>query len=565
VPELELILTLAGGLTAALILGYLTQRIGLSPIVGYLMAGVAVGPYTAGFVANQQIAEQLGEIGVILLLFGVGLQFDVEELLAVRRVAVPGAVTASLSVAAVAALAAHTAGWPWTAATVFGLSLSVASTVVLVRVLSDRHQLHSSAGHLAVAWLLVEDVFTVLVLVLLPIFGEGPPTAADVAAAVGFTTLKVAALVVFAVVIGGKVIPRLLDVVAASRSRELFTLTILVLALGIALGAAAGFGVSMPLGAFLAGLVVGRSEYSVRAATDALPMRDAFAVLFFVSVGMLFDLSVLPEAPGLVAAALAAVLLAKSAIAATVLALMHQPVRTVLTVALSVGQVGEFSFILASLGRDLGILPQDALNIVVAVSIVSITVTPLSYRLGRPLERWLTRRRAGRGADEDLGASSSLDPRGRAVVVGYGPTGRTGSRLLRENGISPTVVELNVETVRALRQEGVSAVYGDARYPATLIAAGLPHADTLIISVADPGTLEIIRAARDLNPRVHIFARSEYLRDVPVLRHAGAEQVFSAEGEVALTMTEAVLRRLGATPEQIDRERARVHEELTSV
>lgn len=561
---LELILTLAGGLTAALILGYLTQRIGLSPIVGYLMAGVAVGPYTAGFVANQVIAEQLGQVGVILLLFGVGLQFKIEELLAVRRIAVPGAITASLGVAILAALAARAAGWPSTAAAVFGLSLSVASTVVLIRVLSDRNELHSAAGHLAVAWLVVEDVFTVVVLVLLPVFNAGAPSWSEVAIAVALTTLKVAVLIVVAVLIGGKVIPRLLDVVAATRSRELFTLTILVLALGIAVSAAMGFDVSLPLGAFVAGLVVGRSDYSVRAATDALPMRDAFAVLFFVSVGMLFDPSVLLKAPALVVTALAAVLVAKPVIAAAFLALMRLPSRTILTVSLSIGQVGEFSFILASLARDLGIVPQDALNIVVAVSIVSITITPLSCRIGRPAERWLTRRRAVR-ADEGIGASSSLDPRGRAVVVGYGPTGRTVSRLLRENGVAPTVVELNMETVRALRQEGASAVYGDARYPATLVAAGVRHADTLIVSAADSGASEMIRAARDLNPEVHTFARSAYLRDVPVLRHAGSEQVFSDEGEVALAMTEAVLRRLGATPEQIDRERARVHEELTSV
>jgi CPA2 family monovalent cation:H+ antiporter-2 len=563
--EIELILTLAGGLTAALVLGYLTQRIGLSPIVGYLMAGVAVGPYTAGFVANQMLAEQLGEVGVILLLFGVGLQFKVEELLAVRRVALPGALTASLGVAALGALAAHAAAWSWTAAIVFGLALSVASTVVLIRVLSDTRELHSSAGHIAVGWLVAEDLFTVIVLVLLPTVFVGPPSVSEIAMSAALTFLKVAALIFFAAIVGTKVIPRLLDGVAATRSRELFTLTILVLALGIAVGSATVFGVSMPLGAFLAGLVVGRSEYSLRAATEALPMRDAFAVLFFVSVGMLFDPSVVVQSPALVVAALAAVVVAKPLIAAAVLLLMRYPLRVVLTVALSIGQIGEFSFILTVLARDLMIVPQDAMNIIVAVSIASITITPLASRLADPAERWLTRPRAIAGDDEVVGASSSLDPRERAVVVGYGPTGRTVSRLLRENGISPTVIELNMDTVRALRQEGMSAIYGDARHMDTLITAGLRHADTLIVSGADSGAPEMIRTARELNPSVHVFARGAYLRDVPALRRVGAEQVFSGEGEVALAMTEAVLRRLGATPEQIDRERARVHEELTGL
>ena len=563
--EIELILTLAGGLTAALVLGYITQRIGLSPIVGYLVAGVAVGPYTAGFAADQALAEQLGEVGVILLLFGVGLQFKVEELLAVRRIAIPGALAASLAVTAMASMAARTAGWSWSAAVVFGLALSVASTVVLVRVLSDSRDLHTSAGHIAVGWLVVEDLFTVMVLVLLPTVFVGSPTPQQIATSAAFTLVKVAGLVLFAAVVGTRVIPAILDRVAATRSRELFTLTILVLALGIAVGSARIFGVSMPLGAFIAGLVVGRSDYSLRAATDALPMRDAFAVLFFVSVGMLLDPAAVLESPGLIVAALAAVVLGKPIVAALALLVLRYPLRTAVTVALALGQIGEFSFILTVLARDLGVLPAGAMNIVVAVSIASITISPLVFRMADPIEAWLIKRRAFRAADDldDKGATSSLDPRERAVIIGYGPTGKAVSRMLIENGIAPTIIELNMETVRALQQEGTSAVYGDARHPDTLVIAGVRRADTLIVSGADSGASEVIRNARDLNPAVHVFARGAYLRDVPALRRAGAEQVFSGEGEVALAMMEAVLRRLGATPEQIDRERARVHEELT--
>src|SRR5918996_894038 len=565
--DVPLILTLSGGLGAALVLGYLTQRLGLSPIVGYLLAGTLVGPHTPGFVADAALAEQLAEIGVILLMFGVGLQFHVEELLAVRRVAVPGAAAGIASATFLGAWAAWLFGWGWTSSLVFGLTLSVASTVVLVRVLSDNRQLHTSSGHIAVGWLVVEDVLTVIMLVLLPTLVGGNTSPLEIVGDVALTLLKVGLLVAFAVVVGTRTIPKLLDLVAATRSRELFTLTVLVLALGIAVGSTLVFGVSMALGAFIAGMSVGRSDYSLRAATDALPMRDAFAVLFFVSIGMLVDPLELLSAPGLVLAALAVVVIAKPIVAAAVLTVMRYPLHTVLTVPSALAQIGEFSFILAALARDLRVLPELGLHIVVAVSIASILINPVAAKAIRPIEasmaKWRLFRK--RGVAETLverGQASSLQPEDRAVVVGYGPTGRTVTRLLKENGIQPTVIELNMDTVRSLRQEGMSAVYGDARDPNTLVAAGIRHASTLIVSGADTGAPEVIRAARELNPDLHIFVRGAYLRDVPQLRGAGAEHVFSGEGEVALAMTEAVLRRMGATPDQIDRERQRLHGEL---
>jgi CPA2 family monovalent cation:H+ antiporter-2 len=559
----ELIMMLAAGLGAALVLGYFTQRLGLSPIVGYLFAGVLVGPNTPGFAANVAIAEQLAEVGVILIMFGVGLQFHLEELLAVRRVAIPGALIGMASATALGAAAARMFAWSWPAAIVFGLTMSVASTVVLVRVLADARKLHTPVGHIAMGWLVMEDVLTVMALVLLPALVSGQITAGSLAIDLGIAVVKIAALALFAALVGQRVIPTFLDRVAATRSRELFTLAILVLALGIAVGAAMLFGVSMALGAFVAGMVVNRSDYSLRAASDALPMRDAFAVLFFVSVGMLLDPAALFDEPWLVAAALAIVVIGKPLVVAAVLAVMRYPLRTVLTVPSALAQIGEFSFILAGVGRALGVLPPLATAVVVAVSIASIVVNPLIARLIGPVERTLLRlRKKAPGVTEDEGTSSSLDPQTRAIVVGYGPTGRTVTRLLRENGIAPTVVELNMETVRQLRQDGISAVYGDARHTDSLITAGLRHAGTFILSGADAATTEIIRAARDLNPGVHIFVRSVYLRDVPPLRSAGAEQVFSGEGEVALAMTEAVLRRLGATADQIDRERDRVRAEL---
>jgi monovalent cation:H+ antiporter-2, CPA2 family len=559
----ELILTLAGGLGAALLFGYITQRLGLSPIVGYLVAGVLVGPNTPGFAANVELAEQLAEVGVILIMFGGGLQLHLEELLSVRRAAVPGAIVGMLGAILFGGVAAHAFGWPWPSALMFGLTLSVASTVVLVRVLSDARTLHTPSGHIAVGWLVMEDILTAIALVLLPTLFGGELTLANTAANLGLTLAKIVALIVAAAIIGKRIIPALLDRVAATRSRELFTLAVLVLALGIAVGSATLFGVSMALGAFVAGMVVNRSDYSLRAASDALPMRDAFAVLFFVSVGMLLDPTVLFENLGLFALALGVVVVAKPLLVAMVLAVLGYPLRTVLTVPSALAQIGEFSFILAALGRSLGVLPEVATDIVVAVSIASICINPPLARLIPPVERWIVRLRKITEVDElDTGAASSLDPQTRAIVIGFGPTGRTVTRLLKENGISPTVVELNIETVRELRQEGISAVYGDARHIDSLVTAGLRHADTLIISGADTGSPEIIRVARELNPQVHIFVRSAYLRDVPPLRSAGAEQVFAGEGEVALAMTEAVLRRLGATPDQIDRERDRVRAEL---
>ena len=560
----DLILMLAAGLGAALILGYVTQRLGLSPIVGYLIAGVVVGPHTPGFAANTAIAEQLAEVGVILIMFGVGLQFHLEELLAVRRIAMPGAVVGMAIATALGTWVGRVFGWSVPGAMVFGLTLSVASTVVLVRVLSDAHKLHTPVGHIALGWLVMEDLLTVVTLVLLPTLATGQLTPGVIGVDLAIALAKVGALVAFAVIVGQRLIPALLDRVAATRSRELFTLAILVLALGIAVGAAMLFGVSMALGAFVAGMVVNRSDYSLRAASDALPMRDAFAVLFFVSVGMLLDPATLIEHPWLVAAALAVVVVGKPLVVALMLAVMRYPLRTVLSVPSALAQIGEFSFILAGVGRTLGVLPAIATDVVVAVSIGSIVINPLVSRLIEPVERVLTRRR-GRAVEEEedeADMSSSLDPQTRAIVIGYGPTGRTVTRLLRENGISPTVVELNMDTVRLLRHNGISAVYGDARHPSSLVTAGLRHAGTLIVSGADTGSPEIIQGAREINPRVHIFVRSVYLRDVPPLASAGAEQVFSGEGEVALAMTEAVLRRLGATADQIDRERDRVRAEL---
>ena len=555
--DLDLILTLTGGLAAALVFGFISQRLRLSPIVGYLLAGVAVGPFTPGFVAHGGIAEQFAEVGVILLMFGVGLHFHVRELLAVRRIAIPGAVVQSALATALGVGVTMAFGWELAHGIVFGLAISVASTVVLLRVLADNDALHTPAGHIAVGWLIVEDLFTVLVLVLLPILaGQGARAPSEIAIAVAIAALKVVALVVFTLLIGQRVIPAILERVSRERSRELFTLTVLVLALGLAVGAAKLFGASMALGAFLAGMVVGQSEFSTRAASEALPMRDAFAVLFFVSMGMLIDPSELASNAGIILGTLAVILVGKPVAAIAVVLVLRHPARTAATVAMALAQIGEFSFIVAAVAREHGLLPAQATQVLVASAIVSITLNPLLFRLAQPLARLLPS-----PVTQDLVASTDAEAPHRAIVVGYGPVGRVLVPLLRENGVEPVVLELNLDTVKELRNEGTAVVYGDASQPQVLEAAGIARARSLVF--ASSGSPDaIVRQATALNPGMLILARTTYAREATSLGEAGASVVVSAEAEVALAMTEHLLRHLGATADQLDRARDRVRSEI---
>lgn len=569
----DLILTLGVGLAAALVLGYITQRIGLSPIVGYLIAGIALGPATPGFDADREIAAQLADVGVILLMFGVGLQFHFRELLAVRRIALPGALAHTIVISALGALVFDWAGGDFSAGLVYGFALSMASTVVITRTLSDNDHLHSPVGHISLGWEVLKDLFTVVALVLIPIFfpgtdGGGGGGALDVL----WALLKIIGLIVFTVLVGSRLIPWLLGRVAATRSRELFTLTILVVALGIAIGSARVFGVSMALGALLAGLVVGRSDFSFRAASEALPMRDAFAVLFFVSVGMLFDPVSLIESPGLLLLSLVLVMIAKPIISFVVCAIGGYTSAVSLGVSAALAEIGEFSFILATLGTHLGFFGEGATNAIVGTAIVSIALNAIVYKTVAPMDRWLFKRervwrllnaRVPTSVPGEQEGPTGFDPAHRAIIVGHGPVGRTVARLLVEQGIEPTIIEMNLKTVRGLNEAGTRAIFGDATLSSILEQAGVRAAGTLVLSVSGfTNAGEVIKMARDMNPHIHILARAAYLADIPALRAAGADRVFSGEGEVALGMTEYVLSHLGATPEQIDRERDRVHGEL---
>jgi len=567
--ESALLLTLTFSLTAALIFGFITQRLRLSPIVGYLLAGLIVGPYTPGFVADRTVANEFAEIGIILMMFGVGLHFHLKDLLAVRNVAIPGAIVQSAVATILGAVAGHELGWTWGASVVFGLALSVASTVMLTRVLVDNRALQTLTGRIAVGWLVVEDIFTVVVLVLLtPIFSAS--TDVSIPGIVAATLVKLAVLVAFAFIIGGRVIPRLLTGVAATQSRELFTLAVLILALGIAVGSAMGFGVSMALGAFLAGMIVGQSEFSFRAASEALPMRDAFSVLFFVSVGMLLDPKALMASPVLLLISVCVVLIGKPLAAFAIVVLMGYGSRVALGVSVALSQIGEFSLILATVGQQLNILPESAANTIIATTIVSLTLNPIQYKtidwMEATLANWPSLWRSFNPKSQATGKVQADPGKGeafRAVVVGYGPIGQTVSRLLHDGGIEPVIIETNLNTAHRAQGEGRRAIYGDAAHPDVLEAAGIDSAVALVLSASTTEqTAEIIRIARKTNPALRIIARANYLREADAMRTAGAEAVFAGEGEVALAMTEHILGFLGATPEQMDRERQRVRQDV---
>ncbi|MEB2310872.1 MAG: cation:proton antiporter [Sorangiineae bacterium] len=532
--DLSILMTFAGGLAAALVLGFVALRLRLSPIIGYLLAGVLVGPFTPGFVANHAVANQFAEIGVILLLFGIGLRFHLQELLAVWTVALPGAlIQSTLSTLMMAGLL-HLFGWSWISGFILGMAISVASTVVMALVLGERHDLHATIGHIAIGWTVVEDILTVALLLLLPIFFGPASTGEGAGAALGLAGLKVVGLLAVVVVLGRWVIPRALDRIEKTRSRELFTLAVLVLAIGIAVGSAEIFGVSMALGAFLAGLAVGRSEFGARAAGDAVPMRDAFAVLFFVSVGMLFDPMSVVRSPLLVGAVLFVVVIGKPLAAALTVRVLGRPTATAIPVGAAFSQVGEFSFILGAVAKDLGLLSDEGWNALIAVSILSIAMNPTLYRWARGLSsaKW-------KAEPAPLAQRPAIDP-SHSILVGFGPVGRIVHQLLLERGARVTVIELNLQTVRRLEAEGVEVMYGDVLRPGTLESAGIATAGSLVLSAGVEDAAEIIRQARILNPELRVLARCAHLRDAPALRRAGASVVAAGEAEVGVALAEAV-------------------------
>lgn len=573
--DLPLITTIAVGFTAAWALGLLTQRLGLSPIVGYLIAGVLIGPYTPGFVGDIQIAQQLAEVGVILLMFGVGLHFHLKHLLAVKSVAIPGAIFQSAAATALGALLAGSLGWGISSGLVFGVGVSVASTVVLMRVLGDHSLLDSAEGHVAVGWLVVEDILTVLVLVALPVFAARSSDAGAAAATIGWAVLKLLVVGLLFLVAGARLFPWLFGLVARTRSGELFTLTVLVLALSIAVGASSAFGVSIALGAFLSGMVVGQSMVSHQAASEALPLRNAFAVLFFVSAGMLFNPKFILSQPLLVLGTLGIVLIGKPLAAFLLSAVIGTSFRTALTVSIGLAQIGEFSFILGDTGRRLNLLPGEAYSALVAGALLSIALNPLLFRAIGPLENW-ARRRKGlwkllNRRSESIGKSLNTvtriglreDAPPDAVVVGYGPVGRTVSRLLRRFGLRIVVIDLNVDTITEVRSAGQAAIYGDAARNEVLRAAQVQRARYLVLTLPDlAARIPVIIAARELNPDIRVFVRAHYLSERTFLEEVGATEICFEEEEAAAALAERLLRTVGVDERRVAEEVLRLRSDL---
>ena len=564
--SIPLITTLAAAFALALALGFVALRLRLPVIVGYLLAGVLIGPATPGFVADVDLSRQLAEIGVMLLMFGVGLHLSLEDLLAVRRIALPGAVAQIAIATALGAALAWYWGWGLGAGVVFGLALSVASTVVLLRALEDRGALDSVNGRIAVGWLVVEDLVTVLALVLLPPLaawlGGG---AADARVASGeelllilaLTLGQAAAFVMLMLVAGRRFLPWLLWQVARTGSRELFTLCVIAAAVGIAYGSAALFGVSFALGAFFAGMVLRESALSHRAAAETLPLRDAFAVLFFVSVGMLFDPRMLLDEPGRVLAVLAVIVLGKSLAAAALVLALRYPLNTALTVSASLAQIGEFSFVLAGLGVSLGLLPLEAQSLILAGALLSIAFNPLLFRAIEPAQAWLrTRsplaRRLEQPDDPLAELPRSVDERlltGHVVLVGHGRVGRRIGAALAARGLSFVVAEQQRELVEALRARGQPAVCGDATDPAVLIQAHIARAHILVVATPDAfQARQMLEIARTINPGVRSVVRTHDEEEAALLRGEQAGQVFTAEEELAHSMARHVLELATGEP-----------------
>lgn len=550
--EATLIPTIAAAFALAMIFGFVAARLKMPPLVGYLVAGIIIGPHTRGFVGDVALASELADVGVILLLFGIGLHFSIDDLVSVRGVALPGAlIQVPLAAAAGTALAIlwH---WPLSSAIVFGLCLSIASTVVLLRALESRGIASSFDGHVAIGWLIVQDMLMVLVLVLLPVLaplaGGAHSTAASPSSAVSamaVTLLKVFLFIILMLVVGKRLLPRLLWIVARTGSRELFTLCVIAAAIGVAYASARLFGVSFALGAFFAGMMMRESSLSHRAAQESLPLQDAFAVLFFVSVGMLFDPGILTREPAAVAATTAVAMLVNPIIAIVLVRLLRYPLSTALIVGAGLGQIGEFSFVLATLGRSVGLLSSEAQSIILGASLFSIAANPIVFAAVARLQR----------SSESAATRTALDPlaqlpdsvdaaqlTGHVVIIGYGRVGRRIADALTTEQIAHVVVEQNRDLVRTLRARGVSAVSGDASDVEVLIQSHVTRARMLVI--ATPNTLharKIIDLARTLNPQIEIAIRTHSDEEADMFRSESLGRVFMGEHELASAMTRSIV------------------------
>lgn len=557
--NIDLILTLIGGLSIALVFGLLSKYLKLSPIVGYIFAGILVN-----FIPNLHIdfntASQFAEIGVILLMFSVGLNSHIKDLIAVKNVAIPGAISQIVITTIASMLLAHVIGWDFKAGLIFGISISVASTVVLMRVLSDNRVLHTKIGHTAVGWLVVEDLFTILVLVLLPAVFSPNISNTNLLPIFGLTILKLIFLTVFTLLVGGKLIPYFLTFISKTGSRDLFTLSVLTLAIGIAFGSAHFFDASMALGAFLAGIVVGQSDFSARAASEALPIKDIFAVLFFVSVGMLLDVNELKNSWQLMFLTLFIILIIKPLIAFLVVILLKKPLKQAISIGVALAQTGEFSFILASLGTSLNILPKEAYCAIIASSIISITLNPILFKAINPFVKFLNKKgidinQVKKENENSIDFINNETEQDSIIVVGYGPVGQAVTKILNDKGISVNIIELNIDTVKKINSNNsncLKALYGDAMQHEVLINAGINNALAFIISSTLASSKEITEIVKSLNPNIQILVNTSYINDIEILKEKGADIVFSGELAVSQILSNYIFNEFGLLCNEIE-------------
>ena len=560
--DISLIAILAVGFGLALIFGYLANLLKMPPLMGYLIAGILIGPSTPGFQADMGLATQLAEIGVMLLMFGVGLHFSLQDLMSVRKIAIPGAIFQILAAVVLGGAVALFWGWSIEAALVFGLSLSVASTVVLLKALESRGILDSANGRIAVGWLVVEDLVMVLVLVLLPVAHEflsdasgNAASLSDIGQSIAVTLTKVTAFIVLMLIVGKRVLPKTLWLVAKSGSRELFTLSVVAIAIGVAFGAAKLFDVSFALGAFFAGMMMREAEFSHRAADESLPLRDAFAVLFFVSVGMLFDPQILINEPLKLLIVVAIIMIGKTIAAIALVLAFRYPLNTAMTVGASLAQIGEFSFILAGMGLAMNMLPAEGYSLILAGALISIAANSLTFYTISPAIEWAKKNSEfARKLDlrddplAQLPMSTHHDLlNGQVVVVGYGRVGRHIAARLQAENISVVIAEQSREVVENLRKNNQPAVCGDASDPAVLIQAHIARAAFLIIAVKDAvGIQQMVETARTLNPSIQILIRANTDEDVELFTQEGLGDSFTPEKELAETLANTIITRRAA-------------------
>ncbi len=558
--DVDIIILLAVGFGLALIFGYIAARLRLPPLIGYLIAGVIISPNTPGIVGDIHLANQLAELGVMFLMFGVGMHFSLNDLMQVRRIALPGAIL-QIAVATLLGIGVSMLwGWEFGSALVFGLSLSCASTVVLLKALADRGLLESVNGKIAVGWLLVEDLVMVLALVLLPatavlLGGQALAGAADenIWTTLGITLLKVAGFIAFMLIIGKRLVPMIMQFVARLGSRELFTLTVVAAAISIAFGAYKVFGVSMALGAFFAGMVVKESDFSHRAEEETLPLREIFSILFFVSVGMLFDPRILVEQPLHVLAVVGIILVGKTIAAMALVLFFRYPINTALTVGASLAQIGEFSFILATLGVSLQLLSIEGQNLILAGALISITLNSFVFSAIEPVQHWIRERSSLARLLERSGDPLAMLPdevsqdylRDQVVMIGHGEVGRRVTKSLMDKNIKVVIAEENREIVENLRAKGIAAVSGVATEPSVLIQAHIQHARLLVISPMDILDIhKIVDIAKTLNPEIQVLVCAESKEEAEVIRRDNIGAVYYAKEEMAKNMSRHILHQI---------------------